>query len=126
MSEENENRLLILEIVYNLVELLMTNDTYDEAQIKNFIDSVRDNFDELIGYYEQAAPVGAEGIRELMKEALTSLDDSFAEIEDFLGDLDEDRLRKAVELAEDANDLLEAAEEVIQTNKDVLSQLVPT
>lgn len=120
---EPEPTLNLLELIYGLVERLMLTTEFDADELHDFIDGVRDNLDEVRAQYDAPAPEGAQAVQELMVESLSLFDESFEEIVQFLDDKDEDRLRRAVTLGEDANDILSAVEEVIQNNKHVLAEM---
>ena len=120
---EQEPTLNLLELVYGLVERLMLTTEFDGDEMHEFIGAVRDNLDEVRAQYNEPAPEGAQAVQELMVESLSLFDESFEEITLFLDDKDEDRLRRAVSLSEDANDILSAVEEVIQNNKHVLAEM---
>jgi len=120
---EQEPTLNLLELIYGLVERLMLTTEFDADELHDFIGAVRDNLDEVREQYNSPPPDGAQAVQELMVESLSLFDDSFEEITQFLDDHDEDRLRRAVGLGEDANDILSAVEEVIQNNKQVLAEM---
>lgn len=120
---EQEPTLNLLELIYGLVERLMLTTEFDLDEMHDFVGSVRDNLDEVRAQYDEPAPQGAQAVQELMVESLSLFDESFEEITLFLDDKDEDRLRRAVGLGEDANDILSAVEEVIQNNKHVLAEM---
>lgn len=120
---EQEPTLNLLELIYGLVERLMLTTEFDLDEMHDFVGSVRDSLDEVRAQYDEPAPQGAQAVQELMVESLSLFDESFEEITLFLDDKDEDRLRRAVGLGEDANDILSAVEEVIQNNKHVLAEM---
>ena len=120
---EQEPTLNLLELIYGLVERLMLTTEFDLDEMHDFVGSVRDNLDEVRAQYDEPAPQGAQAVQELMVESLSLFDESFEEITLFLDDKDEDRLRRAVGLGEDANDILSAVEEVIQNNKHILAEM---
>lgn len=101
----------------------MLTTEFDADELHDFIGAVRDDLDGVREQYNAPAPDGAQAVQELMVESLSLFDESFDEITLFLDDHDEDRLRRAVGLGEDANDILSAVEEVIQNNKHVLAEM---
>ena len=122
--EQEDPTLNLLELIYGLVERLMLTTEFNAEEMETFIDTVRDDLDEVRAHYKEPAPDGAQAVQELMLESLQLFDESFEEVTQFLHDTDEDHLRRAVAQSEDANDILSAVEEVIQHNKHVLSEMV--
>lgn len=121
MERENLN---LLEFIRALVEGLMLTTEYNEAEIQRLVDAIRADLDGIRAHYAEPAPLGAEAVQELMLETLDIYDQSLNEILLFLADHDEDHLRESVYQAEAANDVLLAVEDVIQTNKHLLSEMV--
>ena len=117
-------KLNLLELVYCLVERMMLSTEFSKDDLESLFGSIRDDLDKMRTHYETPAPDGTQAVAELMSEALTLFDSSFNEMTEFLFDQDEDRLRRAVLSAEEANDILAAVEDVIQTNKQVISEMV--
>jgi len=123
MSSQDTS-LNLLELVYGLVEKLLLTVDYHREELTDLIESVQDNLAEIKSNYEKPAPRGAEGVQSLMVEALSLFDGAFQGILDFMDDEDEAYLKNSVSLAEEGNDLLGAIEEVIQQNKDIISEMI--
>ena len=119
-----EQTLNLLDLIYTLVERLMLTTEFDSQEIVNTLEPVRGELESMRVIYEEPAPEGTEALQELMLESLQLYEKSLGEILGFLGDQDEDRLRQAVLMGEEASDILAAAEYVIQTNKHMLSEMV--
>ena len=119
-----KRNLNLLELIYGLVERLMLSTEFNKDDMEGLFGSIRDDLDGIRAHYQEPAPEGTQGVAELMVESLTLFDSSFNELTEFLFDQDEDRLRRAVLQAEEANDILSAVEDVIQTNKQIISEMV--
>lgn len=114
----------LMDFIHALVERLMMNSDFPRDQVVALLDPVLEDLRAMRGPYDEACPEGAEAVRSLMVEMLDLYEQSLLEITAFLGDEEDGHLQLAVAMAEEANDLLSAVEHVIQTNKDVLSEMV--
>ena len=121
MSHRNLN---LLELIYGLVERLMLTTEFNNQEIEALLTSILDDLDGICQHYEAPAPEGTEAVQELMLESLGLFAGAIEEIRKFLEDQDEARLAKAVHNGEEANDILSAVEEIITTNKQILSEMV--
>lgn len=119
-----EQTLNLLDLIYTLVERLMLTTEFDAQEIVKTLEPIRGELEGMRETYEEPAPEGTEALQELMLESIQLYDRSLSEIVGFLDDQDEDRLRQAVLMGEEASDILSAAEYVIQTNKHMLSEMV--
>lgn len=114
----------LMDFIHNLVEQLMLNTDYDDARLRQAVDGVRADLSSMAAQYDEPAPAGGEAVRELMLECLQLYDSALQRILVFLDDEDEDHLRAAVQESEEANDVLSAVEDMIQTNKNLISEMV--
>ncbi len=119
-----EQTLNLLDLIYTLVERLMLTTEFDAQEISKTLEPIRVELESMRETYEEPAPEGTEALQELMLESIQLYDRALGEILAFLDDQDEDRLRQAVLMGEEASDILAAAEYVIQTNKHMLSEMV--
>lgn len=114
----------LYDLVLSLVENLMRNAHFDAVALRGVLDEARGTVGEVASCYDAPAPEGAEAIRELMLESLTLFDSALAQIEAFIDDAEEERLSLAMRDAQEANDLLEAVEDLVQVSKDIISEMV--
>lgn len=59
-----------------------------------------------------------------MLECISLFDQALVHLQTFLDDDDEDRLKEAMQLAEEASDVLSLIEDAVQTHKDILNEMV--
>lgn len=114
----------LLDLVHLLVENLMLNAHYNADALRGRIDGARVVIGEVAAAYDDPPPEGGEAIRELMLEALGLFDGALLEIAAFIDDADEERLRVAVRDAEEAHDVLLAVDDLVQTQKAIISEMV--
>jgi hypothetical protein len=113
----------LLSFILGVVERLMLTVDYDGERLRQVVEASRSELAEMAGGYEGEVPPGAEAVRELMLESLHLYDSALAHILAFLDDEDEERLRVAVAEAEEASDVLGLVDSLIQTSKDLLSEM---
>ena len=119
----DEERLNLLELVYGFAEKLMLSDDYLSEDILQFLDLIHSDIDAVRADYEEGIPEEARPVADLMLESLDLFDQAFQQVAEFLADFNEERLRKAVSIAEEADDLLTAVEALVTENKDTLESL---
>ncbi|MHB2021256.1 MAG: hypothetical protein ACYCW6_30350, partial [Candidatus Xenobia bacterium] len=88
------------------------------------LESVRRELSNLHERYAEPAPAGAEATRDLLLEAVELYDKALSEIHAFLDDNDVAHLPNAVWLAEEAADVVLTVEDVVNTNKRMLADMV--
>ncbi|HXE72699.1 MAG TPA: hypothetical protein VNO81_08550 [Candidatus Nitrosotenuis sp.] len=91
-------------------------------EVRSTLDMVRQTLSDLYARYEPPAPEGAEVVREFMLEALELFYQSVEGILGFLEGGDPELLTQSVLQAEEASDILNSIEYVIQQNQEWMSQ----
>lgn len=112
------------EWVYEVVEHVILSADFNEAALRAEIDRLRAEIAAMANEYGEPAPRGAEAIQALLLEGFTLYDEALQSIASFLEDLDEDALRLAVYRAEEANDIFGSVESMIQTNKNLINEMI--
>lgn len=116
----------IHETIHGIVEQLMLNPDCDVEALQRDLDGVHTGLTAMMTHYEREVPSGAEAVRDLMVECLQLYLGAVAQITQFLDTYDDEQLQSAVSLADEASDVLSAVEDLIQTNKNLISEMVET
>lgn len=114
----------LMDFIYALVERLMMSSDFRRDDLTALLEPVLDDLRAMQSQYVGSCPEGTEAVQALMGEMVGLYEQSLLEIVAYLGDEEDSHLQAAVCMAEEANDLLTLIEDVIQTNKDMLSEMV--
>ena len=86
------------------------------------MEHLRSNLEAAYARYEQEAPVGAEAIREAMLESIDLFCSALDCLDQYAEKPNPNLLQLAVESAEEASDILEQVEYIIEESRQWLSQ----
>lgn len=114
----------LIELINAIVEQFQLGTEYDKDALQNLVGGIRHELAAMAAQYEGNVPAGGEAVRELMVECIGLYDQALDEITLFMNDLEDDRPQLALQLAEEANDVLTCVEDLIQTQKNILSEMV--
>jgi hypothetical protein len=111
----------LLDFVRDTVEQLALGDEKGE-EIRPMLEYLRGTLDQTYARYEPPAPAGAESIREAMLESIDLFCSSLDCLEQYLEKPNPNLLSHAVGAAEEANDLLDQVDYIIEQSQQWISQ----
>lgn len=113
-----KEKLELKEYIRALGDHLLCEPEFDNERLYTALDSLQMDIQEIRNHFNTDAPPGLEVVRDFMLESLELYHQSIDDMKVYIDSRDRDILSMAVLKSEEAEDIIEAIDQVIQEHRD--------
>lgn len=123
-QEQNVERDMDLRTyIRTLGDHLLSEPEFNKDALKNALDMVSADVEEIRRGFMDEAPAGLESVRDFMRESLDLYMQSIEDMKQYMTSEERDYLEQAMVKAEEAEDIMGAIDQVIQEHSDWLNEM---
>lgn len=122
-EENGEMDIDLKSYIRSLGEHLLCEPAFDKDALKNTLDMVSRDVNEIRGSFSDEPPPGLEAVRDFMVGSLDLYLQSIEDMKKYMSSEERDYLEQAMMKVEEAEDIMSAIDQVIQEHRDWLSEM---